>query len=214
MTRIRVPYLRRGLEGGFIATGVMTVYRLPVFRVLPPTAEFWARYVGTREAEAYLVQGVLLHFLYGTVAGVLFAPLFSHLTTKTPVAREYVGVAAGLGYGLLMSVFGTRVLFPYVIEQDLDADEALIFHVGHAIYGLTLGTWVGAHERVGEVYDDGEDVGDRSAGSSSAGNDGATKGAGSSGEESSDGQLGFSVGIGLLSAFTAVRSRFGNENGG
>jgi hypothetical protein len=29
--------------------------------------------------------------------------------------------------------------------MDLDADEALIFHVGHAIYGIALGAWVGSN---------------------------------------------------------------------
>jgi hypothetical protein len=26
----------------------------------------------------------------------------------------------------------------------LDADERLVFHVGHLVYGLTLGTWLGS----------------------------------------------------------------------
>jgi len=29
----------------------------------------------------------------------------------------------------------------------------VIFHVGHVIYGLTLGTWIGFRERKGEVYE-------------------------------------------------------------
>jgi hypothetical protein len=49
----------------------MTAFRMPLSDLLPPRADFWARFVG-----------------------------------------------------------------------DLAQDEALIFHVGHVIYGLTLGAWV------------------------------------------------------------------------
>jgi len=38
--------LIRGVVGGLIATVLMTLYRFPVFRALPPTADFWAKYVG------------------------------------------------------------------------------------------------------------------------------------------------------------------------
>ena len=146
--------LVRGCKGGLAATAVMTAYRAPVFRALPPTAKLWARYVGNQDAEAYLPQGILLHFLYGTVAGGLFSPLFSRLAAGESMKREYVGVVYGLIYGLLLSVFGTRLIFEHVIDNDLEPDQALVFHVGHVIYGLTLGTWLASHERFGEVYED------------------------------------------------------------
>lgn len=37
--------IRRGAEGGAVATLVLTAYRLPVIRSLPPTAEFWSKFV-------------------------------------------------------------------------------------------------------------------------------------------------------------------------
>jgi ABC-type uncharacterized transport system permease subunit len=148
----------RGCKGGLIATAVMTVYRVPVFRALPPTAEFWSRYIGHRDAEAYLPQGVLLHFLYGMVAGGLFGPLFSWLTARQSMDRPFAGVVYGLVYGLLLSVIGTRIMFEHVIDNELEPDQALVFHVGHAIYGLTLGTWLASHERFGDVYEDDDDT--------------------------------------------------------
>jgi hypothetical protein len=143
----------RGVVGGLVATAVMTVYRLPIFRSLPPTAEFWARYVGGGEAEEYPFVGLVLHFLYGGVGGGLFGGLFARLSSRTSLPREPLGVASGVGFGGVLSVFGTRVVFPYLLGRDLEADERLVFHVGHLVYGLTIGTWVAKRESAGEVYD-------------------------------------------------------------
>ncbi|MFC4440055.1 MULTISPECIES: DUF6789 family protein [Natrialbaceae] len=142
----------RGVKGGFIATAVMTLYRLPIFRALPPTAEFWARFVGDEEAEQYPLHGLVLHFLYGAGAGGVFGPVFAVIDRQTSLDRERLGLITGLAYGFVLSVFGHRVIFVYVLDRELEEDEALVFHVGHAIYGLTLGTWFGSHERFGEVY--------------------------------------------------------------
>ena len=143
----------RGVVGGFIATTVMTLYRIPVFRALPPTAEFWAKFVGSGEAEQYPIEGLLLHFGYGGAAGGLFGLAFGRLSFETDVEKVRSGIFAGLGFGLLLSVFGTRVVFDRLLDEDLETDEALVFHVGHAIYGLTLGTWLSSREAVGEVYE-------------------------------------------------------------
>ncbi len=62
----------RGVVDGLITTGLMTLYRFPLFRALPPTAEFWATFVRGGEPEQYPIAGLLLHFLYGGVAGGAF----------------------------------------------------------------------------------------------------------------------------------------------
>lgn len=151
--RVPVQAVVRGFLGGLVATAVMTVYRAPIFRALPPTAEFWARYLGGGEAEQYFLEGLVLHFLYGGVAGGVLGFLLANINPRTSLDRELTSLFAGLVYGLFLSVFGTRVLFRYVLERDLDPEQALVFHVGHVIYGLTLGTWIGSRERVGEVYE-------------------------------------------------------------
>ena len=145
--------LVRGFTGGLIATAVMTIYRIPIFRALPPTSKFWALYVGGESANQYLFQGLFLHALYGGVAGAVFAPPFDYIGSKTALSRERVGLLAGVGYGLVLSVFGTRVIFAHVLRDDLDPDNALVFHVGHLIYGLTIGTWLSSREEFGDVYD-------------------------------------------------------------
>lgn len=143
----------RGVFGGLIATVLMTLYRYPVFRALPPTAEFWAKYVGDGDPESYFGTGLLLHFLYGGAAGGLFGAGVRLLDFRNERVRRLATIGLALVYGLGLSVFGTRVLFRYLLDEDLESDEAAIFHVGHAVFGLTLGTWMTSGERSGEVYE-------------------------------------------------------------
>ena len=109
----------RGCLGGFVATVVMTVYRVPVFRALPPTAEFWARYVGGGDAEEYFLPGLLLHVAYGTVAGGVYGALSSVYDGAAPARRERVSLLGGLVYGLVLSVVGSRIVFVRVLGREL-----------------------------------------------------------------------------------------------
>ncbi|MBX0286380.1 hypothetical protein [Haloarcula salinisoli] len=144
--------LARGSVGGLVATVVMTVYRIPVFKALPPTAEFWARFVGGGDVEEYFVPGLLLHLLYGVIGGAVYGILASFTDVDDPVARERLSVLGGLAYGLGLSAFGSRVVFVRLLGRELQSEDALVFHVGHAIYGVTLGTFVATSESAGDVY--------------------------------------------------------------
>ena len=142
-----VPLSRRvaeGAEGGLVATLVMTAYRLPISRSLPPTALFWAKYVAGGEASDHPVAGLLLHLLYGVGGGAAFGPLLSSRQSRDTARREAVTLLLATGYGIALSIFGERVVLERVLGLDPDADERLVFHVSHVVYGLTLGTWVGS----------------------------------------------------------------------
>ena len=150
----RVPTLvLRGVVGGIIATAIMTLYRFPVFRALPPTAEFWASVVSGGKPEQYPVIAFFLHFVYGAGAGGVFGYLFSKLRFRSERERRLGATVLALCYGVALSVFGTRVIFRHILDERLEPDEAIIFHVGHVIYGLTLGTWMSSREQVGDVYE-------------------------------------------------------------
>lgn len=143
-SRGRLGLILLGVQGGIVATLVMTAYRLPVSRSLPPSANFWAKYVGGGDPDQYTLQGIVLHLLYGTIAGGVFGALIPEPGTDPTVRREIRDVAWGVGYAVVLSVFGSRVMLGRVLGMDLEADEALVFHLGHVVYGLTLGTWLGS----------------------------------------------------------------------
>lgn len=143
----------RGVVGGLIATVLMTLYRFPVFRALPPTSEFWATFVRAGEPEEYPATGLVLHFAYGGVAGGVFGFLFSLIEFRSRRNRRLGAIALSLVYGMVLSVFGSRVLLGRLLKEDLEPDERAVFHVAHAVYGLTLGTWMSSQEPPGEVYE-------------------------------------------------------------
>lgn len=143
----------RGVIGGLIATTLMTLYRFPVFRALPPTSEFWAMFVRGGEPEEYPAAGLLLHYMYGGAAGGLFGFAFSLIDFRSERDRRLSAIGLSLLYGLALSVFGSRVLVERLLNEELAPDERAVFHVAHIIYGLTLGTWLSSRESPGEVYE-------------------------------------------------------------
>jgi len=134
-----------GVRGGAIATTVMTLFRIPITDSLPPTAQFWAKFVGSGNSDDYPIQALVLHFLYGIGAATVFAAALAPRIRGSEVHKERQGTLLATLYSLLLSVFGTKVVLERMLEMDLDPDERWIFHVSHAIYGLTLGAWLGSN---------------------------------------------------------------------
>ncbi|MFC7203187.1 DUF6789 family protein [Haloferax namakaokahaiae] len=143
----------RGAIGGFVGTVMMSLYRLPIFRALPPTAEFWAQYVAGGPAEVHFGTGYVLHALYGTVGGAVLGAVLPALNERSPLDGERTALLSGVVYSLVLSWVGAKIIFERLLNRELDEEEALVFHVGHLVYGLTLGTWLGRHNPMGAVYD-------------------------------------------------------------
>ncbi|EMA41236.1 hypothetical protein [Halococcus hamelinensis] len=131
-----------GLEAGLFATVVMTVFREPTARALPPTAELLTKWFGG-DADDYHLRSLGLHLVYGAIAGGLFAPILAALDAER-THPEAVGLVVGGVYGLALSVFGEAVLLHRYLDMDLATDESAVFHAGHLIYGLALGAWLGS----------------------------------------------------------------------
>jgi len=140
----RLRRVRIGAAGGLVATVVMTAFRLPISRSLPPTDEFWRTYVHRDGSGSATVPALLLHLLYGAGAGVAYATLGSRVARPPEASAELRGVVTAVVYSLFLSAFGQQVLLRGLLNEDLDPDEALIFHLGHVIYGITLGAWLGS----------------------------------------------------------------------
>ncbi|PSP56369.1 hypothetical protein BRC82_02070 [Halobacteriales archaeon QS_1_67_19] len=143
----RADRLLEGAKGGLIATLVMTAFRMPIARSPPPTAVFWSKFVAGGEPGDHTLPALALHLCYGIGAGALFGPLAPIRGASDAAAearREETGLLWGLAYAVALSLFGERAVLGLLLGMDLDSDERLVFHVGHLIYGLTLGTWLGS----------------------------------------------------------------------
>jgi hypothetical protein len=131
-----------GLAGGLVATIVMTIVMMAMGDGgPPPTAQFVAKFAGGKPDD-YAMPGMVLHLLYGIVAGVVFAvglPL---------VGPEFdsIAVAVGLGlvYGIVLMIGGMAFWMRMVLGMDPDRDMMMMFGTVHVVYGLILGAFLGA----------------------------------------------------------------------
>ncbi|RQG97430.1 DUF6789 family protein [Natrarchaeobius oligotrophus] len=151
----------RGLQAGFVATLIMTAFRLPILRSLPPSANFWAQYVSGGDPENHPIAGLVLHFVYGMQAGAVFGGLFALQDAERSIEAEQRGLVWGTVYGMALSAFGSQFMLKELLDIRLESDELALFHAGHLVYGLALGAWVGSRtEGVADPeteyeYDDG-----------------------------------------------------------
>lgn len=133
--------LAAGVVGGLVATALMSV----VMKVIgdgspPPTAALVAKFAGGDPPD-HLAPGMLLHLLYGAVAGAVFA------LALPAIGLEGAGIGAvtalGLGYGLLLAVGGMVFWMKLVLAMDPEPNRAKVFVTVHLVYGLVLGLIVG-----------------------------------------------------------------------
>ena len=131
-----------GLAGGLVATIVMTI----VMMVMgdggpPPTAALVTKFAGG-DPEDYAMPGMMLHLIYGILAGAIFAvgaPLVG-------LSLGSIAVAAGLGlvYGIILMIGGMMFWMRTVIGMEPDRDMMMVFGTVHVVYGVVLGAFLGA----------------------------------------------------------------------
>jgi hypothetical protein len=132
-----------GLAGGVVATLVMSIAMMVMGDGgPPPTAALVAKFAGG-DPEDYAMPGMALHFIYGIVAGAVFAvgiPLIG-------LSLDSLAVAAGLGlvYGIVLMIGGMVFWMRAVIGIEPDRDMMMMFGTVHVIYGVVLGVFLGAN---------------------------------------------------------------------
>ncbi|UVE52234.1 hypothetical protein KU306_16995 (plasmid) [Haloferax larsenii] len=107
----------------------------------PPTARLVAKFAGG-DPEDYAMPGMVLHILYGVIAGGVFAvgvPLLG-------LSLSSIVVAAGLGliFGLVLMVGGMMFWMRMVIGMEPNRDMMMMFGTVHVVYGVVLGAFLGA----------------------------------------------------------------------
>jgi hypothetical protein len=132
-----------GLAGGVVATIVMTLAMMMMGDDSPPpTAGLVAKFAGG-EPEDYAMPGMVLHLIYGIVAGAVFA-------VGVPVlglSLDSIGVAIGLGlvYGVVLMIGGMLFWMRMIIGMEPDRSMMTMFGTVHVIYGVVLGGFLGAN---------------------------------------------------------------------
>jgi len=134
--------LTAGVVGGLVATVLMTV----VMKAIgddspPPTAALVAKVAGGDPPD-HLAPGMLLHLLYGTVAGLVFALALPELGFGSAGLPVVTGL--GLVYGVLLTVGGMVFWMKLVLGMDPEPGRVKVFVTVHLVYGLVLGGIVGA----------------------------------------------------------------------
>lgn len=129
-----------GLVGGLIATVVMSVVMRAMDGGPPPTAALLAKFQGG-EPEDHTMPGMLLHLVYGTVAGGVLVLVVSAASLGITGLVSWIGV--GVAYGVVLLLGGAMGWVRGVIGMDPDRETMMGFAVVHVVYGLVLGAWLG-----------------------------------------------------------------------
>jgi len=132
-----------GLVGGLVATTAMTIAMLTLGDdAPPPTAAFWATYVGEGAPDQYLLQGMVLHAAYGVAAGVVFAA-GSTLAGLGLVGAPVPGLVGGVVYGVVLFAGAAGFWMNVVLDTDPDRGQVAGFLAFHLVYGVVLGAVAG-----------------------------------------------------------------------
>ncbi|QCC51689.1 hypothetical protein [Halapricum salinum] len=130
-----------GLAGGLVATIVMTIFMLTLGDDSPPpTALFWSQYIGGEGPEAYMMQGMVLHMLYGIGAGVVLVLALPAIGVS--VSSMAVAAGVGLAYGFVLFVGAAIFWMKIVLDIDAEPPMVAMFLFFHLVYGGVLGVWL------------------------------------------------------------------------
>lgn len=129
-----------GLVGGLVATIIMSIMMRAMGGGPPPTAALIAKFQGG-EPEDHMMPGMLLHLVYGTVAGGVLVALVAAAALGISGLTMWLGV--GLAYGIVLLLGGAMGWVKGVIGMDPDKEMMVGFAVVHIVYGLVLGAWLG-----------------------------------------------------------------------
>jgi hypothetical protein len=130
-----------GLVGGLIATIVMTVFMMTLGDDSPPpTALFWSKYVGDGEPAEYIMQGMVLHMLYGIIAGLVFVVVVPLIGIS--IGSMTTAVLFGLAYGFVLFLGAAVFWMNVVLDIDAEMPMVAMFLLFHLIYGGVLGVWL------------------------------------------------------------------------
>jgi hypothetical protein len=129
--------------GGLVATIAMTALMLTMGDDSPPpTALLWAKVTGGDPEEA-MMPGMVLHLLYGVIAGGVLAAVALAGLLPMSVGSLVGGLVTGVVYGLVLFVVAAVVWMRGVLGMEPEMQQAGGFLLFHLVYGVVLGGFLG-----------------------------------------------------------------------
>ena len=132
-----------GFVAGLFSTGAMSLVEYPIWRRwgMEGVSEWHLNQVMVgrimnRAPRSVVAQGLLLHFLHGGLAGIVFVLLLPSIQ-KVPV------MVGGVGFGIILWVIALLIMKPVTgvgfRHQSLSLLPLIVSFGGHVLYGLFLG---------------------------------------------------------------------------
>ena len=133
-----------GLVAGLVSTAAMSLTEYPIWRKwgMEGVSEWYLNQalmarLFKRPPQNLVVQGLLLHFVHGGLAGIIFALMVPVFSPGIPI------IEAGLAFGLLLWIIAMLIMKPVTGVGLRNHPMRLLPHVvslgGHLLYGILLG---------------------------------------------------------------------------
>jgi uncharacterized membrane protein YagU involved in acid resistance len=130
-----------GLVAGLVATLVMTVLMMPMMKKGPGMSQFIAARLkgGDPTDKGSMMGGLVLHLVYGTVMGGIYALGSSALNLV--IVNHIVN---GFLFGLLLFIIAAVIVMPVSKAPVKEMPKSMmgVFLGLHLVYGLVLGATV------------------------------------------------------------------------
>jgi hypothetical protein len=138
-----------GLVAGLVATAAMSLTEYPIWRRwgIEGVSEWnlnqaiMARLL-QRPPQEVVAQGLILHFLHGGLAGIIFALMLPIFSLGVP------SIEAGVVFGLLLWVIAMLIMKPVTgmgfRNHPLGLVPLVVSLGGHLLYGILLGLVMGS----------------------------------------------------------------------
>ena len=132
-----------GLVAGLVSTALMSLFEYPIWRKwgMEGVSEWHMNQVMAgrllhRSTESVVAQGLLLHFLHGGLAGIVFALLL-------PTIPSIPSIETGVGFGIALWIIALAIMKPVTgvgfSRHPLMPLPLIVSLAGHVLYGFLLG---------------------------------------------------------------------------
>ena len=135
-----------GFVAGLASTAVMSLAEYPIWRRwgMEGVSEWHLNQVMVgrlmrRSPQTVVAPGLVLHFLHGGVAGIVFVLLLSNIPS-------ILSIGAGVGFGIVLWIIALIIMKPVTgigfRDHPLRLLPLIVSLGGHVLYGLFLGVTV------------------------------------------------------------------------